>query len=652
MVKSPCSFSEHISMRKDLIGSGILFVVSFAVYAVTLCPTFYWEDCAAFCAVHSVLGIPHSPGFPLYVILGRTATVIPLADTALNSNLMSAFWGSLALALLYLLLTRIFEVTGSGRLLSSFASAVSTLFFAFTTSFWLQTVRAEVYTLNLFLTLLLVFLAVRWWRSGEDEFRLRILLLFSFVLGISLCNHPLLVAALAPAFLFFFLTVDFKSLLCARKLILLAAFILLGLSVYLYLPIRSNLGPPINWGRPDTWSGLISYLLRTSQPSALVSDTGMPYLNRFWFNVTFPVDQFRLPFFWLGVVGAVSLLRSCRRLFLLCVSIFLLNVFTATWATDFSTRNYDLLGYLLPSLSIFTIWFAAGLRAVLSWAYEEVRNLQARPRGETRKIAGYAAVYALFGLFLALPAFQAWQNFDRCNKRPQTWAYDYAHEILGSVKKDALILVDDDNTLTSLWCLNLAQGMRPDVKTVSVSALTVRSYREQIGRQYPEVKLPVGAWDDFGEIAYQVAGLNAEDMPVYCSHFFNQLELARHLRPVGYVFEFSPEAPILTDQDIEDQKSFLRANLTGLDLDIVTREHFGNLLFNLGAFYDRLGGSSSSVEYFLWALDTDPDNPRIYFQLGKAFLKNGDKSTAQGFFRAGLELDPYNREAKKLLEQT
>lgn len=639
-------------MKRNLIGSGIVFAVTFVVYVVTLCPTFYWEDPAAFCAVHSLLGISHSPGFPLYVLLGRLATMIPFSDSALGSNLMSAFWGSLALALLYVLLVQIFELTGSSRLLSSFASAVSTLFFAFSTSFWLQTVRAEVYTLNLFLTLLLIFLAVRWWRSRENQAGSRILLLFSFILGLSLCNHPLLVVALTPAFLFFFFMTDFKSLFSAKKLILLTIFVMLGLSVYLYLPIRSSLAPAINWGKPDTLSGLISYLLRTSQPVALVSESGMPYLNRFWFNLTFPVDQFRLPFFWLGVVGAISLFRSCRRVFFFTISIFTLNVLTATWATDFSTRNYDLLGYLLPSLCVFTVWFAVGVRAVLSWAVNEVRGLQARPAGEARKIVGYAAGYALLVLFLVLPALQAWKNFDRCNKRPQTWAYDYAHQILSSVKKDALILVDDDNTLTSLWCLNLAQGMRPDVKPVSVSALRLRSYREQISRQYGDIRLPRPGLSDFGEIAFEVSQLNAKDFPVYSAHHFNHPEFAEHLRPAGYVFEFSPKRTILTDKDMEEQKSFLKESLEDKKLDLVTREHFGNLLFNLGVFYDRLGGSSSSVGYFLWALDIDPTNPRIYFQLGKAFLRNGDKAKARNFFQAGLELDPFNREAKRLLEQT
>jgi hypothetical protein len=400
---------------------------------------------------------------------------------------------------------------------------------------------------------------------------------------------------------------DFKSLFSARKLILLTFFVMLGLSVYLYLPIRSSLAPAINWGRPDTLPGLISYLLRTSQPTAPVSESAMPYLNRFWFNLTFPVDQFRLPFFWLGVVGAVSLFKSCRRVFLFTISIFILNVLTATWATDFSKRNYDLLGYLLPSLCVFTVWFAVGVRAVLSWAVNEVRGLQARPVGGAYKIAGYGAGYALFGLFLVLPVLQAHKNFDRCNK---------------------------------------------NVKPVSVSALRLRSYREQISGQYEGIRLPGTDLTDFGEIAFEVSRLNAKNFPVYSAHYFNHPEFARHLRPAGYIFEFSPKRTILTDKDMEEQKSFLKESLEDRELDLVTREHFGNLLFNLGAFYDRLVGSPSSVECFLWALDVDPTNPRIYFQLGKAFLRDGDKAKAQDFFRAGLELDPFNREAKRLLEQT
>ncbi len=578
--------------------------------------------------------------------------MIHISNSAFCSNLLSAFWGSLTLALLYLLIIEVFNQTKSSRSLLRFATLTSILFFAFSTSFWLQTIRAEVYTLNIFFTVLLIFLMIKWWHFKESHLGFRILLLFSFILGLSLTNHPLLIITLTPAFLLFFFSTDFKLLLQPKKLFLLAMFLILGLSIYLYLPIRSNLSPLINWGKPDSWSNLLSYLFRTSQTSVTASDPGFPYLNRLWFNLSFPVDQFGLAFFWLGVVGAISLFKSCRRIFLFTFLIFISNVLTATWAADFSLRNYDLLGYLLPSLSVFTIWFALGLKTVLSWMFKEVKILHTNPIGETNKVISHMVVYALFGLFLLLPLFQVWKNFDQCNKRSQVWAYNYANQILSSVKKDALILVGDDNTLTSLWYLNLSQRIRPDVKILSIFALSQKSYREHISQQYPDIKLLKPIYKNSGEIAYEVSQLNTDNFPVYSTHFSNHSQFVRHLRPAGYLFEFYPKKVILTDKDIEEQKIFLERNLKRKNFDVITREHFGNFVFNLGVFYDQLGGSSSSIEYFLWALDVDPANPSIYFQLGKAFLRNGDKAKALNFFQAGLELDPYNQEAKKLLEKT
>jgi len=493
---------------------------------------------------------------------------------------------------------------------------------------------------------------MKWSNLKGSASGFKILLLFSFILGLSLTNHPLLIITLAPAFLVFVCSSDSRLLCSPKKLFLLVVFLVLGVSLYLYVPIRSSLLPAINWGKPDSWSNFISYLFRTSQASTSPAGLAFPYLNRLWFNLSFPVDQFGLHLFWLGVVGAISLFKSCRGIFLFTCLVFILNILTATWAVDFSLRNYDLLGYLLPSLSVFTVWLASGLQAVLNWMIKQVRVIQANPIRDTHKAVSYALLYALFGLFLLLPILQLSKNFGECNKKKQTSAYNYAHKILSSVKKDALILVNDDNTLTSLWYVNLSCGVRPDVKVLSLSALKHKVHREQIKQQYPNIQIPEPARGSPGEIAYQVSKLNAVDLPVYSACVVRHPLLVRHLRPAGYLFEFSPKGVILTDKDTEGQRDFLKRELNGRNPDIIAREHFGNLLFNLGVFYDQVRGSPLSVGYFLWALDVDPSNARIYFQLGKAFLKNGEKAKALDFFQAGLELDPYNQEARKLLEKT
>jgi len=633
----------------------IIFVLTLGIYLFTLCPTIYWEDSAAFSSVHALLGIPHSPGFPLYVLLGRLFLLLPIGNSAFLSNSMSAFWGSMSLVILYLLISSL-KRSGEDRskpriLLSPLSATAGILFLSFTSSFWLQTVRAEVYTLNLFFTLILIFLSIKWADDNLSIDSYKIFLLFSFSFGISLANHPLLIATLAPAFLLYYLMTDAKRFLAPTRLMLGSVLFLIGMSVYLYLPIRASLSPAINWGNPDTFSGLISYLLRTSQPIGSSAEVGFPYLQRLGFNLSFPVIQFGLAFFWLGVVGALWLYNTNRKIFLFTFCIFILNLLTASWASDFSLRNYDLLGYLLPSLSMFAIWFAFGINFVLSWLAGMLKvGQKVAKRGKSRALNNGLS-YVLMGIIVLLPLFQIWRNYSGCNKRSQTWAYRYADQILSSVKKDALILIGDDNTLTPLWYLSLASGKRPDVKILSITALHQTSYREQISQQYPGIKLPPSGSNDLGELALKITALNSHLFPVYTTYFSTHPDFVEHLVPDGYIYQLYPKKTILTDNDIERQGEFLRRNVEPDHYDTITREHFGDLIFNLGGFYDRLSIPTASMEYFLWALEIDPSNPRIYFQLGKAFLKNGDRQKAFEFLQAGLELDPYNQEAIKLLEQ-
>lgn len=642
--------------KGKIITGGGIFVVSFGVYLFTLCPTVYWEDSAAFSAAHFLLGIPHSPGFPIYVLLGKLFLLLSVGSPAFLSNLMSALWGSLSLALLYLSMFRMKLLPKQGSLPSrdfcwNVSMVVGMAFLAFSSAFWLQTIRAEVYTLNLFFTLLLVFLSIKWSEIESPSSSHKLLLLFSFVFGLSLTNHPLLIITLAPAFLLFFLIHHFRRFLSPTRLIIGAAFILLGLSVYLYLPIRSSLSPAFNWGRPDTFSGLLSYLLRTGQPQAASTEAGYSYFSRIGFDLSFPVSQFGLPFFWVGVIGAFSLFNANRKAFILTFSIFILNILTAAWAADFSLRNYDLLGYLLPSLSMFAIWFTLGVNSILSWLAGVLLGGRNNITDRNHRTAVSWIGYLLMGMILLLPLYQFSRNFSDCNKGNQVWAYRYANRILDSVKKDAIILVGDDNTLTPLWYLNLSQGKRPDVKILSISAVTQASYREQISQQYIGIKLPHNGSKDLGELALEISQLNADHHPIYSTYYSINPDFIRHLRPAGFIFELCPNPVILTDNDIEEQAKFLRENLPKDNLDLIGREQFGNLVFNLGGFYDRLSLAPESIEYFLQALEIDPSNSRIYFQLGKAFLKNGDKQKAFEFLQAGLELNPYNLEARKLLEQ-
>jgi hypothetical protein len=638
-------WSDKLSTRRNKITAGAIFIMTFSIYLLTMCPTIYWEDSAAFSAAHSVLGIPHSPGFPVYVLLGRIFSLVPIENRAFRSNLMSTFWGSLSLVILYLLMLELFKKTNLNDSTLQLPIVTGVAFLGFSSAFWLQTIRAEVYTLNIFFTLALIFLLVKSSQKKDANWCFRILILFSFVLGFSFANHPLLMITLMPAFLIFSLINDLKNFLKLKKIMVLLSFFLLGISLYIFLPIRASLAPAINWGKPDSLANLFSYLTRSSQSTATTTSSNAPYLNRFLFNLSFPVTQFGLGFFWLGVVGAYVMLKESKRFFIFAFLLFIFNLLTATWATDFSLRNYDLLGYLLPSLSIFAIWFAVGI----SFFCESILKV-GRVASQGTRNPTYIFKVSFYGLILLLPIYQMSRNFDQCNKRSDVWAYQYADQILKSVKKDALILAGDDNTLTTLWYLNHAEKKRPDVKIISSSALSQKSYRDQLRKQYQEVRLPKIKLESSQKIASDLCQLNTDEMPIYCQYYTSDTVFAHHLLPAGYIFEYHPERVTLLDSDIQRQKEFLENNFKNKRFDPITKEHFGNLVFNLGVFYNQLGISTISLEYLLMALDVDPSNSRIYAQLGKAFLKMGEISKAKEFFQAALELDPYDQEVKRALE--
>lgn len=88
--------------------SVILFLITFFVYLITLCPTVYVGDSGELIAAAYSVGIAHPPGYSLYALFGKILTVLfPIANIAYRVNLLSAVFGSLTCVVLYKLLSYI-----------------------------------------------------------------------------------------------------------------------------------------------------------------------------------------------------------------------------------------------------------------------------------------------------------------------------------------------------------------------------------------------------------------------------------------------------------------------------------------------------------------------------------------------------------------
>ena len=189
--------------RLNRIIAGIIFLVSFLVYYDTMAPTVSFWDCGEFIATSYTLGVPHPPGSPLFLIIGRVFSMIPFSpDIAFRVNLISVFVSALAVMLLYLIIVKVIAhwrggIKENSDVIIAFGGAlVGALTFAFTDSHWFNAVEAEVYSMSTFFTAIVVWLILHWSERAEEKGNERYILIIAYMIGLAIGIHLLNLLAL------------------------------------------------------------------------------------------------------------------------------------------------------------------------------------------------------------------------------------------------------------------------------------------------------------------------------------------------------------------------------------------------------------------------------------------------------------------------
>lgn len=217
------------SRRLATVGDLVVAAAAGAVYWWSLLPGLgYAGDTAIFQFVGRVLGLPHGPGYPLYLALNHVwVRLLPFGSLAYRSNLLSAALAALACVLLH----RLLRIAGVGPL----AAVAGALIFAYTPVFWSQAIVAEVYSLHaaMVAATLLGFLA---WsrRPGRRGVLVAACAVYAFSFG----NH-LTTVTLLPALAWLVWRTDRRVLREPRTLAAVAGVTALAACQYLYLPWRT-----------------------------------------------------------------------------------------------------------------------------------------------------------------------------------------------------------------------------------------------------------------------------------------------------------------------------------------------------------------------------------------------------------------------------
>ena len=188
----------------------LVFLGIFAIYLRTTAPTMSFWDCGEFIACAYTLAVPHPPGSPLFLVLGKVFSLLPTdaivrgiglfpdyTDTAFRVNLMSPLAGALSAVFAYLVILHL--INGwKGRMArkdetwSAHAGAVVGAFiFALAESNWFNAVEAEVYAYAIFLMMLALYLGLRWADTIGKPQHLSLTLFLAYLVGLSSGLHLL-----------------------------------------------------------------------------------------------------------------------------------------------------------------------------------------------------------------------------------------------------------------------------------------------------------------------------------------------------------------------------------------------------------------------------------------------------------------------------
>lgn len=536
-----------------------IFGITLLIYLKTVAPSVSFWDCGEFITTSYILGIPHPPGAPLYTLLGRIFSIIPFGEIAFRVNLLSVFSGTISAVLIYLCVIRLLTSwldprIPTDRMAILSGGVVASLSTAFSTSFWGNAAEAEVYGLSMCITLLAVWLALRWDDSFKDHHSDRILLFIVYIFGLGagvhlqclltipgililvftdlMKDHPARTQYIAVTGLIFY---PFLAILLPLTLtvlmtltILIAMIVLrkawrnplfwiyglilggLGFSTYFALWIRSGLNPVIDMNNPETWENFKAFLARQQYGTHAL----FPRRGEFWtYQINIHIKYFfqQFPFY-------DNFSGNFRR----AVSVYgsqaseTINYSLIPLLCGFGGAVYHLRQDWKRFFSLFSMFALMSIGLVL---YLNMPDPEPREReyifvgaytffgfwigiGAAGLVAAAARTFTsipIVGLVafltLLLPAGILNQNHFSHNRTGDLIPYDYAYNILQTCEPNAILFTNGDNDTYPLWFLQEVEGVRTDIRVVNLSLIKTSWYNKQLRDGNPSV--PINLSDEW-----------------------------------------------------------------------------------------------------------------------------------------------------------
>lgn len=570
----------------------LVFAVTLAIFVSTLPRGILPGDSGELVAASHTLSIAHPPGYPMYVMVGKLfASAFAWGSIAARYNLLSALMAAATAALLFIVLVKL----NTPRLI---ALAV-TLTVATLEIFRLQATTAEVYALNGLLTVILLLVSLL-----GNRYRGNALVLLCFIGGLSISHHLSLVYPLVSALVI--LILGKRVIPDARTLVLCGVMLLVGLSAWLYIPIRSSLGPPLTWDRTHTLSGFISHITAQGYGWRVrpfdVGARGADFIR--FFGVLGARSGVTLAL--LGLIGlAAYLRRSVVAAAMLCL--------LALFAIHFALYNIpDIEGHVFPAL--------IGLAVLAAMGLERLWHL-------TRILRPVPTVIVVLSFVMIVP------NLVAIRSRGDEW---FADDYVAAIRASARAACGDS-------CLIISGG-DPASFPLLYASLTepgpITAF--DIGLSNP---VAIGATErprTVGECV-DIAAKRFDTSRIALLGLAPPAIGGERTRICGMVYTIGERQPCPVPttyaiRGLEAEKGDYASRLLG-----------GSYHLHMARWHIQEGDTASAHQQIEEAMRTASDDAGTHIYAARLYLETGDPEHAFRLARAALDIDPDFFEAHDLM---
>jgi hypothetical protein len=527
-----------IDHRPSYGAAAIAALLVLALYIITLAPETAMWDTSEYIAAAYTLGIPHPPGNPMFVLIGRFFSLLPIAPSvAMRINLLAALSSAVAAGMWFLVTERVLVGWFAERWQRIAGGALAVIIGATSFTVWSQSVVNEkVYTVSLAILAITAWLTVRWCDDPDGPKADKILILIAYLTGLGYGIHMAGMLPM-PAVGLAVLIRRPKTILRWKLLAVCVGVIILGGSSFATQPIRAAYFPAINEGEPtgcrekfawsctftkQTYTAFMYNFNREQYGKVELSDRrGTPFsaqIGMWWLYFKWqwirdahdesPGMQGALAavFLVLGFLGGWVHYKRDPPSFtffgplmftLTLLLIYYLNfLYGASQSPELGesvnreVRDRDY--FYLWSFSAWSVWAALGL--VYVW-----ESLAALFGSETRKVGTETVElptkrgWAITAPVLLLAVVPLFANWDSASRRGETDTADFAVDLLNSVEPYGILVTVGDNDTFPLWYAQEVLGVRRDVLIANTSLMNTDWYaRQMIRREVDEYNAEKG----------------------------------------------------------------------------------------------------------------------------------------------------------------